>query len=113
MTCWFKLGKKVTLDRKEVVRLLTSPQVLKSINIKIPLTIAQRLDDRGQLNPQYISQFITTFSDSEVPKLPISELTYNYTLKVNADLHKKMKIRSIENNLPMNEMLGRLLVKYY
>lgn len=88
---------------------------MKSLNIKIPLTVATDLDDRGRLNPDYLTSFIITHLDmiSTIKDKPINQLSYNYTCKVHPDLHKTLKLLSIENNLAMNDMVGRLLAYYY
>ena len=90
---------------------------MKSLNIKIPLSIAKEMDDRGQLNPAFISAFIknnlwTVDGNKELDK-PIKEMSYNYTFKIDSDLHKTIKLISIQIGLPMNELVGRLLQAYY
>ena len=86
---------------------------MKSLNVKIPLTVGQSLDDRGQLNPQYIKDFVQTYLNSPLEDKPILEFTFNYTLKVDSQLHKDIKIKALNLDLPMNEFLGRLLAQYY
>ena len=87
---------------------------MKSLNVKIPLPIAERMDDNAQLNPIFLTQFITD-NLSYVYSLdkPINELSYNYTFKIDTDLHKSIKLIALEADLPMNELIGRLLVKFY
>ena len=87
---------------------------MKSLNVKIPLSIAQHMDDSAQLNPTYITKFITDhlFSAVSLDK-PISELSYNYTFKIDSELHKAIKLIALEEDLPMNELVGRLLAKFY
>lgn len=88
---------------------------MKTINIKIPLDIAQDLDDRARLNPQWITSFILDnwpHVDLVTDK-PVEGLSYNYAFKVEDDLHKLVKLKSVELDLPMNELLGRLLQQYY
>lgn len=85
---------------------------MKSLTIKIPLSIAQQMDDNGHLNPQWIANFLEDFIDI-VPEQHINELTYTYTFKVENKLHKAVKLKSIEYDIPMNEMVGRLLVECY
>ena len=88
---------------------------MKTINIKIPIEIAQDMDDKARLNPQWITSFIVvnfSYLDLVVDK-PISELSYNYSFKVDEGLHKMVKLRSVELGLPMNELLGRLLSAFY
>src|SRR5690625_2199826 len=88
---------------------------MKSITIKIPMRIAIDMDERGRLNPDYLTGFIVTHLDmvKTIVKRPINELTYTYTCKINKDLHKSIKLLSIENDMPMNELIGRLLNYYY
>ena len=87
---------------------------MKSLNVKIPLSVAQRMDDNAQLNPIFLTQFITD-NLSYVYSLdkPINELSYNYTFKIDTDLHKAVKLIAFEADLPMNELVGRLLAKFY
>lgn len=87
---------------------------MKSLNAKIPLSVAQRMDENAQLNPTYLAQFITD-NLSYIYSLdkPINELSYNYTFKIDDDLHKSIKLIALEADLPMNELVGRLLAKFY
>jgi hypothetical protein len=86
---------------------------MRSINVKIPLTIAQAMDERAQLNPHYLTYFINAYVGKDVPEQPIQELTYNYTFRVEDATHKALKLKSIDINLPMNEIVGRLLAAHY
>lgn len=87
---------------------------MKCINVKIPLTVATELDDRAELNPMYLTEFLVTYLNCEEGvKQPIAELSYNYTFKIDNELHKAVKLKAIEHDLPMNEFIGRLLNKYY
>lgn len=87
---------------------------MKSLNIKIPISDAQDMDDNEQLNPTYLSEFITAnLSHTDILDMPISELCYNYTFKIDSELHKSIKLKALEVNLPMNELVGRLIDKYY
>lgn len=87
---------------------------MKSLNVKIPLSVAQKMDENAHLNPTYLTQFITD-NLSYVYSLdkPITELSYNYTFKIDTDLHKSIKLIALEADLPMNELVGRLLTKFY
>lgn len=87
----------------------------RSLSIKIPLKVANSLDERGRLNPSYIISFIVTHLSyvNTIKDKPINGLTYNYTMKVNIDLHKAIKMIAVEEDLPINEMVGRLLNYYY
>lgn len=88
---------------------------MKTINVKIPLDIAQDLDDRGRLNPQWLTSFIiTNWSYASLVKdKPLEGLSYTYAFKVDEDLHKMVKLKSVELDIPMNELLGRLLQRFY
>ena len=87
---------------------------MKSLNIKIPISDAQDMDDNAQLNPTYLSEFITaTLIHADSLDMPISDLCYNYTFKIDSELHKAIKLKALEVNLPMNELVGRLIDRYY
>ena len=88
---------------------------MKTINIKIPLDIAQDLDDRARLNPQWLTSFILvnwSYVDL-VTDSPVEGLTSTYSFKVDDDLHKMVKLKAVELDLAMNELLGRLLQRFY
>ena len=87
---------------------------MKSLNVKIPLPLAQLMDDNTQLNPIYLTEFITTnLSHADSLDKPISDLCYNYTFKIDNKLHKTIKLKALEVDLPMNDLVGRLLAKFY
>ena len=87
---------------------------MKSLTIKIPLSIAKEMDDKGQLNPMWLSTFIEDFVQHvEIPKEPIQELSINYTFKIEEFAHKQLKYLALMKDLPMNELVGRVLAKYY
>lgn len=87
---------------------------MKSLNVKIPITIAQHMDDNTQLNPIYLTEFITAnLSQADSLEKPISDLCYNYTFKIDSKLHKSIKLKALEVDLPMNDLVGRLLAKFY
>ena len=87
---------------------------MKSLNVKIPLEVAQRMDDNAHLNPIYLSKFIRgNLIHADNLEHPISDLCYNYTFKIDNDLHKSIKLKALEVNLPMNELVGRLIDKFY
>lgn len=87
---------------------------MKSMNVKIPLDIAARMSDNAELNPSFITGLIVTNFRS-LPKLveKIEEPAFNYTFKIDSDLHKSIKFKAIELDLPMNELIGRLIVEFY
>ena len=87
---------------------------MKSLNVKIPLPLAQLMDDNEQLNPIYLTEFITANLDNaDSLDKPISDLCYNYTFKIDNALHKTIKLKALEVDLPMNDLVGRLLAKFY
>ena len=85
----------------------------KTINISIPVTIAQSMDDRGLLNPEYIGVFLDTFIQCPIDKEDINQLLYRYSFKIDGDIHKKVKARSIEGNLSIADFTAQLFHKYY
>lgn len=89
-------------------------KTMKSLNIKIPLEVAQLMDNNEQLNPVYITQFIVENYNKAINlNQPIGGMCYSYTLKIDDDWHKAIRLQSFELGLPMNEMVGRLFAKYY
>ena len=87
---------------------------MKSLNVKIPLPVAQLMDDNAHLNPIYLTEFITAnLSHADSLDKPISDLCYNYTFKIDNKLHKSIKLKALEVDLPMNDLVGRLLAKFY
>jgi hypothetical protein len=86
---------------------------MKSLSIKIPLSIAQKMDERAELNPMWLTDFIKDYIDLNAPEQPIQELTYNYTFKIGDSIHKQVKLKAIDCNLPMNDLVGRLIAEYY
>lgn len=87
---------------------------MKSVNMKIPIDLAQELDVEDNLNPSFMTEKIMDYLPlSRYLTNPVEGLCYNYTFKINDTLHKDIKIMAINMNLPMNELLGRLIVTYY
>ena len=87
---------------------------MKSLNVKIPLEVAQRMDDNAHLNPIYLSKFIRgNLIHADNLEQPINDLCYYYTFKIDSELHKTIKLTALEVDLPMNELVGRLLSKFY
>jgi hypothetical protein len=86
---------------------------MKAINAKIPLSVAQLMDNNAQLNPQFLSTFITKNLLKPCPDQPVESMAFNYTFKIDTDIHNSVKIKAQENNLPVTEFLGRLLKAYY
>ena len=86
---------------------------MKSLSIKIPLSIASSMDDKARLNPSWIAGFLIVNKNKPIDDERVKGLTYNYTFKVEDELHKHVKLLAIEHGLPLNEFVARLLVKYY
>lgn len=88
---------------------------MKTINAKIPISKVELMSDNGHLNPSYMEEFISALihTGTEVSKQPIKELTFHYSFKGSDDLWKDLKLKAIEKGLPMNELIGRLIVEYY
>ena len=88
---------------------------MKSLNVKIPADLAERMSDNAELNPSFLNEFIVEnyhLIDEQLDK-PLYARSYNYTFKVDSSLHKDLKMTAVKLDIPMNELIGRLLVKYY
>lgn len=85
----------------------------KSLNIKIPMSVASKMDDRGQLNPEYIENFIKTYIRGFDGGEFVNEFSIPQTIKVEPFIHRLVKQSALDNNLSMNELVCRLLAKYY
>jgi hypothetical protein len=86
---------------------------MKSLSIKIPITVAQLMDDNAELNPNWLTGFLVLNYSKQAPAEPLEGLNMNYTFKIDEGLHKAVKIAAIEANLPINEFVGRLLEDHY
>jgi len=86
---------------------------MKTINIKLSLPHVQEMDDRGQLNPYYITDFINKHIGNEIEDHPVGRLGYYYALKVDEKLHNTVATRAKKEGLAMGELLGRLFLSYY
>lgn len=86
---------------------------MKSLSVKIPVNKAQEMDDNGHFNPSWLTGFLVLNASKKPPQNALRGLCINYTFKVDNDLHKMVKLQAIENDLPINEFVGRLLEKYY
>lgn len=84
----------------------------KSLSIKIPYRTMLKLEKDGNFTPRYLSNFIEEHLDQEINTKDSLELCHSYTLKIDPDLHKSIKLKAIEHNLPINEFIARLLRKY-
>lgn len=86
---------------------------MKTLNIKLPLSIAQQLDDKAELNAQSIGRFVASHLNTPLAKIPIQEVTLNYSFKVQDDLHRSIKLKAIDEGLAMNELIGRMFAQFY
>lgn len=87
---------------------------MKSMNIKIPMEIAIDMSNRGELNPIFIGDFIDehVYKVKELEVLPAG-LVFNYTFKIDNELHKKVKLMAITIDKPMNELIGMIITTHY
>ena len=86
---------------------------MKTINIKLPISSVQEMDDRGQLNPYYITDFISKNLEHQPEDKPLGRLAFYYALKVTDELHYNISVRAKEEGLAMSEFLGRLFLSLY
>lgn len=85
----------------------------KTLSIKIPISIAQQMDDRGQLNPIWVARFLEEFYEADISDQPLEGLYYTYVFKIDGELRKAVKDMAKYHGLPMTEFVGRLLVECY
>ena len=87
---------------------------MKTITIKINLGQAQELDDRAQLNPSFIGEFITHhLHGTFIGEQRSTELSFTYTLKVSNELHKSLKMAALQNDMTMSEYVRQMFQVYY
>ena len=87
---------------------------MKTITIKINLDQAQELDDRAQLNPTFIGEFITRhLYDAFIGERRSTQLPFTYTLKVSIELHKALKMAALQNDMTMSEYVRQMFQVYY
>ena len=86
---------------------------MKTITIKLNLDQAQALDDRAQLNPSFIGDFITRYLHAGQPRSRSTQLTFTYTLKVSNELHKDLKMAALQNDMTMSEYVRQMFQVYY
>lgn len=87
---------------------------MKTITIKLNLDQAQELDDRGQLNPPFVGEFITRHL--YVPLIGerrSTQLPFTYTLKVSNELHKELKMAALQEDMTMSEYVRQMFQVYY
>ena len=86
---------------------------MKTITIKINLDQAEELDDRGQLNPTFIGEFITRHLHDAFIGGRSTQLPFTYTLKVSNELHKALKMAALQNDMTMSEYVRQMFQVYY
>ena len=87
---------------------------MKTITIKINLDQVQELDDRAQLNPTFVSEFITRhLHDAFIGERRSTQLPFTYTLKVSNELHKDLKMTALQNDMNMSEYVRQMFQVYY
>ena len=87
---------------------------MKTITIKINFDQAQELDDRAQLNPTFVSDFITRhLHDALIGERRSTQLPFTYTLKVSNELHKALKMAALQNDITMSEYVRQMFQVYY
>ena len=87
---------------------------MKTITIKLNLDQAQELDDRAQLNPTFISEFITDYLHGAlISGQRSTQLPFTYTLKVSNELHKDLKMAALQNDMTMSEYVRQMFQVYY
>lgn len=89
---------------------------MKTLTIKLPVSIMQLLDNNGQLNPTWVSGFISNYMFNRLtaePREASRELLVTYTFKVNDDLHKMVKREALENDLSIVEFVRRIFEDNY
>ena len=73
----------------------------------------QELDDRVQLNPTFIGEFITRHLHDDFIGGRSTQLTFTYTLKVSNELHKALKMTALQNDMTMSEYVRQMFQFYY
>ena len=87
---------------------------MKTITIKINLDQAQELDDGAQLNPTFVSEFITRhLHDPFIGERRSTQLPFTYTLKVSNELHKALKMAALQKDMTMSEYVRQMFQVYF
>ena len=87
---------------------------MKTITIKLNLDQVQELDDRAQLNPTFVSEFITRhLHGAFIGEKRTTQLSFTYTLKVSNELHKALKMAALQNDMTMSEYVRQMFQVYY
>jgi len=87
----------------------------KTLSIKIPIELAGVMSEMGQLNPQYLKEFLNRelwTANRLKDHQPVGH-HMTYTFKVDNDLHKVVRLKAFNEDLPVNEMVGRMIDNYY
>ena len=86
---------------------------MKSLSIKMPMAVAQHMDDRAELNPSYISAIISeSLQDFKKADMPAG-LYYGYVLKISDDLHKAIKLAATMNDMSISDFVCQLIITRY
>ena len=87
---------------------------MKTITIKINLDQAQELNDRAQLNPIFVSNFIKHYVYGMfIGEQRSTQLSFTYTLKVSNELHKTLKMAALQKDMTMSEYVRQMFQVYY
>ena len=87
---------------------------MKTLTIKIDLDIAQQLDDHGQLNPTFITDFIQNhLGHAFLGERRSNQLPFTYTFKISNELHKALKMTALNDDLTMSEYVRQMFQVYY
>jgi hypothetical protein len=72
------------------------------------------MSDNGDLNPRTITSLITNHIEGlNDLNEPSYGLPFNYAFKIDADLHRHLKHVAFDIDIPINELLARLIQKHY
>lgn len=87
---------------------------MKTLTIKINLDVVQQMDDRGQLNPSFVTDFIQNhLGHAFLGERRTSQLPFTYTFKVPDNLHKAVKMAALQKDLTMSEYVRQMFQVYY
>lgn len=89
---------------------------MRTLTIRLPLSIAQQLDDNGQLNPATISNILDDYMSRNMfvdNEQGTTELLFTYSFKVKEDLHDRVKYEAGRNGLSISTYVRRLFELYY
>ena len=87
---------------------------MKTLTIKINLDDVQQMNDRGELNPAFITSFIEKhINQIFLGEARSSQLPFTYTFKVKDDFHKTVKLAALEADLTMSEYVRQLFQVFY